>query len=238
MRDPVKGKTEAGRRREMRARQTRERIVAAAQGLFVERGYVATTIEAIAGAAGVAPATVYQAFGTKPALLAAVLDVSVAGDAETVPLLERDWVATARADPDPRRRLAVVVRHAAEVAARSAPIKVVMRDAAAVEPAVRDLIREDHERRRVTQHGLVEVVLADVQPRGGFRREQASDMFFALVNSDAYQLAHDLLGWAVDDWQRWLVMILDRQFFDDAPYGPRQTRSRLSRSRNAAAGER
>ena len=66
MTEPVKGKTDAGRRREERARERRQRVVDAASRLFGERGYVATTVEAIAREAAVAPATVYQAFGTTP----------------------------------------------------------------------------------------------------------------------------------------------------------------------------
>ena len=67
----------------------------AALRLFLERGYVATTIEAIAREAAVAPATVYQAFGTKQAILARVLDQAIAGDAEPAALLDRDWVKQA-----------------------------------------------------------------------------------------------------------------------------------------------
>ncbi|HEX6419601.1 MAG TPA: helix-turn-helix domain-containing protein, partial [Acidimicrobiales bacterium] len=111
MADPVKGKSPAGRRREQRARATRQRIVAAATALFGERGYAATTVGAIAGEAGVAPATVYQAFGTKSAILKRALDEAIVGDAEPLPLLERDWVAAARREPDARRRLAIVVGH-------------------------------------------------------------------------------------------------------------------------------
>ena len=74
MREPVKGKTEAGRRREERARHKRQRVADAALWLFLERGYMETTIEAIARKAAVAPATVYQAFGTKQAILARILD--------------------------------------------------------------------------------------------------------------------------------------------------------------------
>ena len=89
MRDPVKGKTAAGRRREERARQTRARVADAALRLFQERGYVATTVEAIASEAGVAPATVYQAFGSKQAVLARALNATIAGDLEPVAMLDR-----------------------------------------------------------------------------------------------------------------------------------------------------
>src|SRR5438309_11992911 len=130
MAHPVTGKTEAGRRREQRAHETRARIAGAALRLFLDRGYVATTVEAIAAEAGVAPATVYQAFGTKHAVLARALDATIVGDVAPVPLLERDWVQQARKYRSGKRRLAAAVERAAEIAARAAPLQAVMRDAA------------------------------------------------------------------------------------------------------------
>jgi AcrR family transcriptional regulator len=218
MKEPVKGKSEAGRRREARAQQTRQRIVDASAHLFVDRGYAATTVELIAGEAGVAAATVYQAFGTKHAILARVLDISVAGDAEPVALLDQAWVNRARREPDRVRRLAIVVRAAALVAARTATIKEVMRDAAGTEPEVQTLIRQDHEWRYRTQQALVDLIL-DARPlRSGLDRDQAVATFFAVVNSDSYRLLVGHLGWSVNQWQRWLTALLQRQFFGiDAP---------------------
>jgi len=211
--EPVKGKTEAGRRREERARQRRQRVVDAALRLFLERGYVATTIDAIAREATVASATVYQAFGTKHAILARILDVTIAGDAEPAALLDRDWVRQVGQDPDPRRRLAVVVQHTAQVAARTAPVKEVMRDAAAADPAVRQLLRDDDQRRYITQQALVGLVIGDGPLRAGCDRGRAVDTFFALVNSHSYQMLAEHLGWSPDDWQQWLASVLDREFF-------------------------
>lgn len=213
MTEPVKGKSEAGRRREERARQRRQRIADSALRLFLERGYAATTIEAIARDAGVAPATVYQAFGTKQAILARVLDVSVAGDAEPAALLERDWVNEARQHPDPRARLATVVHNASEVAARTAPVKEVMRDAAATEPVVRQLLREDESRRYRTQQSLVDLVIGPGSLREGCDREHAVASFYAMVNSYGYLLSTEHLGWSQGEWQRWLLRVLDHEFF-------------------------
>jgi AcrR family transcriptional regulator len=213
MREPVKGRTEAGRRREARARDTRLRVIEAAVRLFVARGYVATTVQAVAEAAGVAPATVYQAFGTKQAILAAALDVTVAGDDAPRAVLDRDWVAKARREQDPRRRLRLVVAGACRIAARTAPIKEVMRDAAATDPRVRDLIREDHDRRRLTQQALVDIAIGDTALRPGMTREQAADTFFVLVSSHNYLLVQDTLEWRLEDWQRWLVGVLTRELF-------------------------
>jgi len=215
MGEPVKGKSEAGRRREQRAHATRQRIVDAALRLFTAEGYVATTVEVIAHEAGVAPATVYQAFGTKHAILARALDVTVAGDTEPVALLEQRWVARARAEPDAVRRLSMVVRHTTQVAARTAAIKQVIRDAAATEPQARELLRVDNERRYRTQHALVEVIIEASPRRAGVRRDQATAIFFALVNSDSYWLLVEQLGWSTQRWQQWLTGVLQRELLGD-----------------------
>ena len=213
MREPVKGKTEAGRRREERARHKRQRVADAALGLFLERGYMATTIEAIARKAAVAPATVYQAFGTKRAILARILDQTIAGDAQPAALLDRDWVKQASQHPDARQRLALVIRHTSQVAARTAPIKEVMRDAAAADPAVRQLIRDDDQRRYITQQTLVDLVIGEDSLRAGCDRDHAAATFFALVNSHSYQLLATHLGWSPAEWQQWLTTVLDRELF-------------------------
>jgi AcrR family transcriptional regulator len=51
--------------RERHRQRTRDEIVTAAFALFAERGFDATTIEQIAGAAGVSPRTVFRHFSTK-----------------------------------------------------------------------------------------------------------------------------------------------------------------------------
>lgn len=206
MRNPVKGKTEAGRRREARAWQTRQRIVDAALRLFLHRGYPRTTVEAIAHEARVAPATVYQAFGSKQSILSAALDRSISGDAEPRALLQRDWVQQAREEPDIRRRLRIIAEHTAEVAARTAPIKEVMRDAGAFEPAVRDLIEEDHKRRRRTQRALVAVIFGTTEDDEAIAG--AAETYFMLCSSYNFHVAERRLGWTMQMWREWLVTTL------------------------------
>ncbi len=217
MGEPVKGRTEAGRRREERARRRRQRVVDTALRLFLERGYVATTIEAIARGAAVAPATIYQAFGSKQAILARVLDQAIAGDAEPAALLDRDWVKQAARQADSRQRLGLVIQHTSQVAARTAPIKEVMRDAAAGDPAVRQLLHEDDQRRYLTQQTLVEHVIGVGALRAGCDLDHAVATFFATVNSHCYQLLAGQLGWSPADWQRWLTGVLGRELLGTSP---------------------
>ena len=214
MKQPVKGKTDAGRRREARASQTRTRIVEAGLRLFVERGYAATTVEAIAGEAAVAPATVYQAFGTKYAILARAFDVTVAGDVHPVAILDRPWVQSLRAEEDPLRRLEIVVHHTARICARTVAIKEVLRDAAATEAKIRELIAEDTRRRYQTQRALVQLVLDPAGDGNVGDSRNATATYFALVNSESYQLLVSHLGWSLPRWERWLVGILRRELLD------------------------
>jgi hypothetical protein len=77
----------------------------------------------------------------------------------------------------------MVVEHTSQVTARTAPVKEVMRDAAAADPAVGQLLREDDRRPYLTQQALVELVIGEDALRDGCDRGHAVATFFALVNS-------------------------------------------------------
>src|SRR5919204_4921386 len=115
MPQPVKRprRYDATRRREQGAesrRATRAAILDAAARLFAEQGYVATTIAAIAREAGVAPQTVYAAFGNKREILTALMRSRVAGDEEGTPMQDRQWIRAAREHDDPSQILRLVAR--------------------------------------------------------------------------------------------------------------------------------
>jgi hypothetical protein len=99
------------------------------------------------------------------------------------------------------------------VAARTAAVKEVTRDAAAADPAVRQLVRQDDERRYLTQPSLVDMVIGQDPLRVGCDRRHAAATFFALVNSHCYQILATHLGWNPGDWQQWLTGVLDRELF-------------------------
>src|SRR4029453_6103520 len=93
------------RGRQEQAGRSRWAMLQAARRLFLDRGYAATTMPAIAAAAGVSVQRVYKAFGNKPPPPKAVFDVAMAGDAEPVPVLQREALGRVRAEPDPYRKL-------------------------------------------------------------------------------------------------------------------------------------
>ena len=120
--------------RAARTRATRRRIVDAAAELFIADGYGATTLEQIAARAGVAVQTVYFHFGNKRTVLKEAVDVAAVGDDEPVAMLDRPWLEEARAEPDPRRVIALWTGYGRGIVTRVGPIMRVVRDAAAVDP--------------------------------------------------------------------------------------------------------
>src|SRR3954453_14008352 len=88
-----------------RTRLARRAVVAAARALFLERGYAATTIEAISERADVPTPTVYRLFASQLGILKALLDESIAGDDQAVAVPERPDVAAVFAARDPKKLL-------------------------------------------------------------------------------------------------------------------------------------
>ena len=84
------------------ARETRRRVREAADALFLERGYVATSMNDIAAAAGVSRQTVFSAFGSKAGLLKEAFDVRLAGDDEPVAIAQRPEAQQILEQTEPR----------------------------------------------------------------------------------------------------------------------------------------
>jgi AcrR family transcriptional regulator len=136
----------AGRRayrsrlRAAQARETRRAVVAAAADLFVRSGYAATTLEAVAAAAGVSRSTVVNVAGGKATLLHLAWDWSLVGDDEPVPMTARPAVRRIQATRDPAEALRLWVAMVVEVAGRSGRIARVLEVAADTDPAAAALL--------------------------------------------------------------------------------------------------
>src|SRR5689334_11454434 len=91
--------------RDEQARRTRARIVQAADELFREKGFAKATMKDIAVRAGVARDTVHAVFGTKAALIPAMVDLRLVPD-ESVPNVAEGPEGRAVMDEtDPNRQL-------------------------------------------------------------------------------------------------------------------------------------
>jgi AcrR family transcriptional regulator len=151
--------------RTAQARATRRAILDAATRLFVGAGYGATSMDAIAEAAGVSRATVFTTFGTKPVLLKAAYDVALVGDDEPVALPDRADSRAIRAEPDPARYLDRYAGLVTELGGRVAAVYEAVRGAATSDSEVRPVWEQILAERRI---GAAHVV-ADTQAKGPLR---------------------------------------------------------------------
>jgi AcrR family transcriptional regulator len=199
---------------------TRRRLVDAAASEFLEGGYTATTITALARRGGVSVQTLYLAVGGKPALLRAVLEQALdpsgaaVRDSSTGSMGEdyRHHLRSRAAQvhlgsDDPGARLRAVVRVYRQLAERAAPWWRLYRDAAATEPEIAADWAELHRLRRGTL-----AVLLDEVPDGALRpeltRETAADTLWAIASPETYDLLVDRLGYTIDHYEDWLTHTL------------------------------
>lgn len=180
MPDRVKRRRYHSPRRQLQAAATRRAILDAAQRLFDEQGYPATTMDAIAAAAGVSLKTVYLAFSTKAGLLRALWDLLLKGDQDEAPVADRQWYRELLDEPDPHRQLRALARNSCVVKRRISGILKVIRNASAVEPdtgALWRLIQTDfHANQRV----IVESLEAKGALRPGLDVDRATDILWTL----------------------------------------------------------
>jgi AcrR family transcriptional regulator len=201
-------------RRREQARATRRAVLDAARALFIENGYVATTIEAIASRASVSPETIYAAFKNKRAVLSELIDVSMAGDDTPVPVLERAWVHELRNEPDPRRRVRILARNGRAILERVTPIYEVLRGAAAADPEIARLWETNKAQRFTGQRELIRMVTAGGVLRGGLSPRTAADTVFAIGSPETYRLLVVDRSWSPGRFERWYAETLSRLLFD------------------------
>ena len=202
MNDAVKGHKRT--RRTDKAQQTHQRIIDAATRLFLERGYVATTIDAIAQAADVAVETVYARFRTKTNLIVAVKDAAVTEDGR-VPLRQRPELAALAAETDQRRQLQIAAALSRRMLERISPVYALLRDAAAADDTLREHLAAEIDRRRDFQETLVDLLRAHGPLRDSLTPSQAADTYSALANPELYLLLTTHHGWAPGQFQTWLA---------------------------------
>lgn len=206
--------------RKARARATRSRITIAAIELFTTAGYVATSIGAIAAKAGVSEQSVYYTFGTKRAVLTAALDLTVAGDDEAVPTLERQWVRDALAAPDPVEQLRRQVGGAGDIYLRAAPLLDVVRSAATADVDLAEVWATNLRQRLTVQRVFAEALARKTRLRDGLTADDAADIALAVLAPETYNLLVANRAWEHARWQAWAVDALLLQFTTLPPQTP------------------
>ena len=196
MTGPVKRRYDATARRD-RAAGYRRAVVAAARALLLGEGYAATTVPAVAAAAGVSAEFVYKNVGGRAALLAAVLDAALGGD---VPMAARPEIAALRAASDAAAVLAGYVRFAVGVQQEVAPLLVAARgDAAGDDAAAQVLAKADRER-LAGMTGLADHLRRLGGLRPGLSGDRVRDVLWTATAPELFDLLVTRRGWDPDDY--------------------------------------
>ena len=185
--------------RQEQASATRRRILEVAARLFADRGYAATTMQAVASEAGVSLATVYLHFAGRAAMVVALAEEVVAAPDLSVERVERE--------PDPVAQ----VRLSAGIIRRLNERSWVLTD------ILRSQRGRDEELTRLWarwQGGHLEAVrraVAALAERGGLRAglsaEEATDILYAVAGTEVYRAIVHERGWSPARYEEWLFAL-------------------------------
>jgi AcrR family transcriptional regulator len=188
--------------RQAQAHRTRQVVLDAAERQFLEGGYAATTIAAIAGEAGVSGETIYKTFGGKSGLVRAIYERGLTGR-EPVPAFQRaDAMRERETDPKTIMRNWAVLT--TEVSSAVSPIVRLVRSAAAADPDLTVLLhaandtrdeRARHHARFLKQRGYL---------REGVTLAQATDILWTCTSDELYDLLVLQRGWSLPRYTRFL----------------------------------
>ncbi len=190
--------------REQGARRTGELILAAAQELFIAQGYVQTTIDQIAGRAGVSRPTVFANAGSKRELLKRLRDLALAGDDEPVPVIQRTWYQEALTEPDAARSVRLHARNMSRIYQRYAELDEVVHHAAASDPELADFWQTAESQRRFGARAFIDALMDKGPLRPGLDRDAAIDVLWVVAASDPYRRLVAESGWTPERYEQWL----------------------------------
>jgi AcrR family transcriptional regulator len=189
--------------RQQQAQRTRQRILDVARRRFLTDGYAATTVTTIATDAGVSVDTIYKTFASKPGLVRAIHDHDLTGQGPTPAETRSDALQTT--EPDPKAIMRGIGQLAGEVAPRVAPVVLLIRDAALIDPEMAKLKTEldDQRLRRMTHNARN---LADAgHLRADVTVDHAGQIMWTYSSPELYELVVTTRGWNVDQYATFIA---------------------------------
>jgi AcrR family transcriptional regulator len=202
--------------RDEQARATHRAIVNAAAELFQRNGYAATTIDAIAAAAGVSRKTVFASGGSKFTLLKDAFDWSLVGDDEPIAMADREPVQRIIATTDPAEAVRLWAEMITETATRVAPIGAVLVAAAQVDPDAAAMLRTSDGHRLEGARAFVDHLVSIGGLRPDLDRAEAADLCWLAMDPGPYRRLVTERGWSPSRYRRWLTAAVSRELLERA----------------------
>jgi AcrR family transcriptional regulator len=192
--------------RQRQAEATRNMIVAVAQALFLEQGYICTTIDMIAGRAGVATSTVYAIFGSKRGILRAIRDTWH----ERTHI--RELLNNGQPSTSPIERLELLAEATRRQWELGAEVTAIYTGAAAADPSAAVELAQALAGRREGLQNFAKSLEPHVRP--GLNVAHAAAILQALCMPEVYDELVRHSGWSADEYQGWLARTLNRQLLE------------------------
>ena len=201
------------RKREQASLETRQRIRAAAEALFLRDGYARTTTKAIAREAGVSEMTVFLAFNNKAALLSEIIRTTVRGDDDGTPVARRaSWHEMLDAPAD--EILARFAEFNGAVQVRTARILAVAEAAATADEQLAARRDSAHAHIRADFQQVADALARHRRLPAQLTATHAADVIYALTNPTTYLLLTDERGWTTRQYVEWLAATLKATLID------------------------
>jgi AcrR family transcriptional regulator len=190
--------------RQEQALATRERILDAALELFGTQGYGASSIAAVARAAGVVPETIYATFGSKRGIIDALIERVV--PPQVLADVDAAWAAAAG---DRVAQLGVAAAFSTAFWSRNHALATVFRQGTGDADIGDEWSKRQADRRTYFAHLLA--AWPDDAFRPGLERDRAVDVLWALATDELFHLFVRGRGWSVTAYETWLHETLCRE---------------------------
>jgi AcrR family transcriptional regulator len=192
--------------RQRQAQATRKMIVVAARALFLEQGYICTTIDVIAERAGVASSTVYAIFGSKRGILRAIRDTWH----ERTHI--REVINNNQQSANPAERLDQLAEATRRQWELGAEVTAIYTGAAAADPrAAAELTQA-----LAGRHEGLQSFAKNLEPhlRLGLDVTHAAAILQALCMPEVFDELVRHSSWSADEYQVWLANILKHEMLE------------------------
>ncbi len=196
--------------RQAKALEAQAKIIATARALFIAKGYVGVTIEAIARQAKVAPETIYAVFTNKRTILSRAVGLAVETDGGPVPALLSAYIREVASERDQHRQIQMFAQRMHVFFSQIAPLVEVMRTAAKTESEINSLLKKYLDDRFQGMGFFIDCLLANGPLRDGLSKLSAVETIWVLASAEIYNLLVGDRGWSGEEYEVWLSESLGR----------------------------
>lgn len=187
------------------AKVTRRRIVDAALQMLLEHGYHATSVSALAAAAGVSAQTVYNAIGGKAAVVKAVYDVLLVGDDEPIAMPDRPEFRAMSLAPDRESFLRSYAALCSTIYERTGPLLgVLLAQGAGGDAGLQEFVATIDRERRIGNTNVLTALERTHGLEGDVDRTGLIDIIWTITAPEIYDRFVRRCGWTHEQYGVWL----------------------------------